>query len=489
MTWQQALTEANRPWSGTGLCVVAHLHPDDVAAGFGHSVLGLEMFDAAGPRRLVHPREHGGDRLGFISAPSGGGRLAGGRNMVVTEFLRSYPYAEWLLCVDSDMTFEADALERLVRSADPVERPIMGGLCFGRIYQGHGKGHAPSVNWQPTIYYRQDEWMSQPAFQYPQGVVPCSETGAAFLLIHRSVLLELHRMYGQTWFDNIPGETPGQWAGEDLSFCRKAVAAGFPVHVNTDVKIGHSKTVVFGEADYRLARRPSSSAVTVVIPVKDNLAMTRDLCGQLLAFGGYTDVLIFDNGSETDEMREWLESQRIATVFDAKGAGIHEMWNAGIDEAIARHRGLADVVFLNNDLRIDPGFLQHLVLGLRSQPGLMAASANYDGRSGSGVVPVRGICAGRYDGSGGLAGFAFALRSEWIASGYRFPDSLTWYFGDNDLCLSVEKAGGWYGVAVDASCEHIGGGGQTSGTLVGPTYEADQAAFLKLWPSLSVGAA
>ena len=76
----------------------------------------------------------------------------------------------------------------------------------------------------------------------------------------------------------------------------------------------------------------------------------------------------------------------------------------------------------------------------------MAVSGNYDGRPGVGVQQVHGICAGRYDGSGGLAGFAFALRAEWLATGYRFPTEAKWYFGDNDLCASIEAVSPALGV-------------------------------------------
>jgi hypothetical protein len=140
VSWQQRLTDINRPWRGTDLAVVAHLHADDLAASFAHSLMDLQMHDRERHRRLLHPTAVGTVKPGMIPVPSGGGRLAGGRNMAVNEFLRSFPDGEWLLFIDSDMSFEADALDRLIESADPESRPVVGGLCFGRIYQGHGPG-------------------------------------------------------------------------------------------------------------------------------------------------------------------------------------------------------------------------------------------------------------------------------------------------------------------------------------------------------------
>ena len=276
-----------------------------------------------------------------------------------------------------------------------------------------------------------------------------------------------------------------------MSFCMRARSHGIPIHVHTGIKTSHKKETWLTEATYRDLRTPASSAVTVVIPVKDNLEMTRDLCGQLVNQAGITDILLFDNGSKDPEMVEWLKAQTGATVFDAANApGISHMWNAGIDEAISRHRGLADVVFLNNDIALGPRCVRRLIAGLRSQPGLMAACPNYDQRPGSGVSPLRSICANRYDGTGGLAGFAFALRSEWLATGFRFDESMAWWFSDNDLCLEIEKAGGWYGMVHDCQVMHLDGGSQTE-TPEGwaEIVAADREAFEAKWPHVKLTAA
>jgi GT2 family glycosyltransferase len=242
------------------------------------------------------------------------------------------------------------------------------------------------------------------------------------------------------------------------------------------------------ERTYKDLRSPASSAVSVVIPVKDNLEMTRDLVGQLVNQGGTTDVLLFDNGSTDPDMVQWLEEQTEATVFDATDSpGISHMWNAGIDEALARHHGLADVVFLNNDIRLGPRAIRRLIAGLRSVPQMMAVCPNYDGRPGTGVSPLKGICANRYDGSGGLAGFAFALRSEWIASGFRFDEDMAWWYSDNDLCLQIEKAGGWYGMVHESRCMHIDGGSQTETSSDWDERIAlDRKAFEAKWPQVEL---
>ena len=486
--WQATLADVNRR-RGPSKVVVAHLHPGEVSTSFQQSLTNSITRDLSGPQRFVL----GSGRMGLISTQQGAGQLHRGRNDATAMFLDTHRDADLLLFADSDMGWDADAIERLARRMDDTGLPVIGGLCFGAKPVGHESQQSMAVEWFPTLYRWATESTGKPGFDtgyaYPEGeLVEVGATGAAFLMMHRTALEKVRAAEGDNWFTPVSVEWDGgvQTFGEDMSACRRFAAHGIPVHVDTGIQTSHMKTEWFTESDYRDRRRPRSAAVTVVIPVKDRFDLTSSLVGQLNAQGGWTDILIYDNGSVDEAMREWLEEQSVATVFDASGAGIHEMWNAGLAEARSRHGGLADVVFLNNDLRLGPAFCQRLVGGMRDGDW-QAVSGNYDKRPHTDVRQVRGICAGRYDGTGGLAGFAFALRAEWAAT-YRFPQTLSWYFGDNDLCLAVEKAGASYGIVGDAAVTHIDGGGQTAGTTVGPSFADDLAEFRKLWPEIEVAA-
>jgi GT2 family glycosyltransferase len=480
--WVDRLVAVNRP--GPSKMVVAHLHPGEVSTSFQQSLMGSMAYDRARHRRMF---SHDG-RLGMIASQSGAGQLDRARNDCVRIFLDEHRDAELLVFVDSDMGWDPEAFERLAATMDDTNIDILGGLCFGQKITGPFAQRAVNTEWFPTLYrWVEDQQAFDTAHEYkPDALVEVAATGAAFVMISRRCLEAIRAAEGDHWFDMIANGD--RRFGEDLSFCLRARRNGFKVHVDTGVKASHRKEVWFTEADYRMLRRPSSSAVTVVIPVKDNLHLTRSLVSQLRVQGGYTEILLFDNGSTDPEMIEWLAAQDVAEVFDASDCpgGISQMWNAGIGEAISRHRGLADVVFLNNDIKVGPLFLQCLVAGLRSSSA-QAVSANYDNRPGSGVLPVRGICANRYDGTGGLAGFAFALRAEWLAGGFRFDEDMAWWFSDNDLLLEIERAGGWYGVVADAACEHVHGGSQTST----PDWwqervAADRAAFEAKWPDVTL---
>lgn len=123
----------------------------------------------------------------------------------------------------------------------------------------------------------------------------------------------------------------------------------------------------------------------------------------------------------------------------------------------------------------------------------MVVGGNYDGRgSGVAVQEVDDICADRYDGTGGLPGFAFMVRGELFAGGYRFPEECMWWFGDNDLMMSLAhtRASAPHfadsyraGIAVFAHCRHIGAG--TAKDWMTPEYasqiDKDRIAFLSKW--------
>lgn len=483
--WAAQFADVNKQAKGNGKVLLAYLHPGDVSTSFHHSVLGLIAHDSSTNGRLVSE-----GRLGITAQQCGAGRLSTGRNQACAQFLDRWD-AEWLFMVDADMGFDPDAADRLIDAADPTERPVMGGLCFGAKRAGEGAAHAMRSHFFPTLYRlskdKEGRRTFDPAYEWPRGrIVEVSGTGAAFLMVHRTVLERIRDAYGDKWFDEVTEN--GIPFGEDLSFCLKLIDLGIPLHVNTAVGTSHHKDVWVDESMFDQLRRAASPAVSVVIPVKDNFEMTRALIGQLFEHGGYDDMLIFDNGTTDPEMVEWLAAQDVADVFDAKGASIHEMWNAGIEESKARHKGRADVVFLNNDLRLGEGFVVRMSAGLRSDPSLCAVSGNYDGRRGSGVIPVHGISAGRMDGSGGLAGFAFMCRSDFLDT-YRFPTEMRWWYGDNDLCLSIEAAGGWYGVVPDALVDHLDGGSVTERPADwDEIIEADKRAFLAKWPDVRLAA-
>lgn len=212
--------------AATDNVVLAYIHPGQTSSYFTQSLVNLLMFDQATSRRVV----------GCINEWSSA-NISSARNSLTGQFLDNYD-AEWLLWIDADMAFEHTALDDLLASADPAERPIVGGLCFGSML---GRLF-------PTIYefVETENGITTIRLEdYPDGLVQCAATGAAFLLVHRDVLVAMRdRKFNAAfpWFQET--ELAGQPAGEDLTFCIRAGILGLPVHVDTRVRIGHHKSTV-----------------------------------------------------------------------------------------------------------------------------------------------------------------------------------------------------------------------------------------------------
>lgn len=176
------------------------------------------------------------------------GNIVAGRNRVHSAVLDTP--AEWLLWIDDDMGFAPDTLERLLKSADPKERPIMGALCFAtKRQQPDPVIHAERYLSCPTIYRwveRDDEVGFAVVKNYPRDqVTESAATGTALVLVHRSVIEAVKDKYGATWFD--PAKHPlakGGEFSEDFSFFIRAAACGFKVHVDTSVKTAHDKGIL-----------------------------------------------------------------------------------------------------------------------------------------------------------------------------------------------------------------------------------------------------
>ena len=231
-----------------GKVVVSAVHPADVSAAFMTSMLSMQFYDFTHSQSIVNG---GGTIFHYSSA-----NVSNARNAVVRRFLDETK-AEWLLCLDADMQFDPDIVDRLLEHADAKRAPIVGGLCFGTEVEGlfatlydlmQNEDGSPQM-------VRYKDWPEDAIFQV-------AATGAACLLIHRGVLEAMREKYPEPfpWFkEDVLGTAP---MGEDIRFCLAAGICGFPVHVNTGVKLGHQKTQLLTYDMYAKQRAHERKAVT-----------------------------------------------------------------------------------------------------------------------------------------------------------------------------------------------------------------------------------
>lgn len=222
-----------------GTVAVAYLHHNEITGAFLASLYKLIGQDDA----IIYPP---------IQNQSNSD-IATGRNQCVSAFLNQTD-AEWLWFIDDDMGFPPDIVQKLLAAANPRERPVVGGLCFAYKRYEIGPEHAERFRVGPTIYKLVETatqfGYSQVSEYEPDSLVEVDATGAACLLIHRSILDGMQQVSGQTWFSHvtIPKGPSGQTTlSEDLSFCFKLHMAGIPIHVHTGAKTSHRKPIHLDE--------------------------------------------------------------------------------------------------------------------------------------------------------------------------------------------------------------------------------------------------
>ncbi len=210
------------------------------------------MRDAKKARRVVGEFGH------EVSGP----HLPSAKCDIVRQFIAHPEKPDWLWMVDTDATFAADTLERLMASADPVARPIVGALAFGvrPVKDANGRDirngvGATPLELFPTIYIYGDDGAGMIRDYPPDQLVQCHATGGHCILIHRTVLANPHWLddgHPQPWFRMA--HRAGGDVSEDQFFCMKAGSLGYPIFVDTAVKTGHVKTFIADE-DLYLAQR------------------------------------------------------------------------------------------------------------------------------------------------------------------------------------------------------------------------------------------
>lgn len=321
-------------------------------ASFMRSFLPSLAVDLGGEQRMWR----GG--YAFQQCTSAG--VVEGRNEAVKSFLDSP--AEWLWFVDSDMGWEPDALESLLAVADPTDRPIVGGLCFGFGPISDRIDHAQAIIKIPfpTIFdlaETEDDAAFRPRWWYPANeVVQCSATGAAMLLIHRSVLETIAAKWPGAWFDRMRHPKAKKLWGEDTSFCARAGLLGFPVYVHTGVRTSHSKVIFVTENTYldKIRPKPATEQVAVLVPVMKRPQNAAPFMESLRASTGLATVYAIVDPDDSETYTAWLEAGAEIILAEHGRSSFPQKANVGYSKTSEPW-----VVLVGDDVRFHPAWLDH----------------------------------------------------------------------------------------------------------------------------------
>ena len=186
-----------------------------------------EAVDAA-----VKAAEAAGVRC-LSSVATGPYGVALARNAAVAEFARSK--CSHLLFVDDDVTVPPHAITRLVAAADGGTRVALG--CYPGV-----KTFGDGTTRVYVVLVRDGGGLEDCHLTWPDGVVGVQAGGAGCMLIPRGVVEKIP----YPWFRFQGTYVPGAGIvtmGEDIDFCLRARAAGFPVVADGGVRCGHRKEV------------------------------------------------------------------------------------------------------------------------------------------------------------------------------------------------------------------------------------------------------
>jgi len=191
--------------------------------------------------------------LGPLIRVEGSGLISRLRNQIVTTFLDEID-STWLLMIDSDEILTVETFDKLIATAHEVTHPIVAGLYFG-AFNIAGNAYPVPV----PLIYRAQALGYLPIDEYPKDkVIAIDGAGTGCLLIHRSVLEAIRAAAtvdqgaDWCWFQDEP--IAGNWVGEDLIFCRRAKALGFPIHAHTGAILAHRKRYWITDLHHQIDR-------------------------------------------------------------------------------------------------------------------------------------------------------------------------------------------------------------------------------------------
>lgn len=158
----------------------------------------------------------------------------------------------------------------------------------------------------------------------------------------------------------------------------------------------------------------------VVIPTKSNHEGVHRIVSTLTHDRMVGKIVVVGDGPD---------ATNLSAVSVPLGAGIHAMWNKGLRLAMSNRH----VLFLNDDVEVTASTVAGMVHTLTHNPEVGLVCPNYSDESFDGPYrAVEDTCRGRYDGTGGMAGFAMMLRAD-LAREWRFDERMKWWYGDDDL--------------------------------------------------------
>lgn len=181
-----------------------------------------------------------------------------------------------------------------------------------------------------------------------------------------------------------------------------------------------------------------------VIPTRDRHHMVRDCVNSVL--DQVDAVYIIDNGSVPPiDPGQWPMGEGNAfvgsAVVEMDPPNISRLWNVGLKLATHSHQHAGwhpweplDIVVLNSDVIVPPGWVDTLSDAMRNTRAVLAYPDQFGGQR-----QILHTKAEPVDLRQRITGYAYMLRGE---AGLRLDESMAWWFSDDSLDWTAREAGG-----------------------------------------------
>ena len=192
--------------------------------------------------------------------------------------------------------------------------------------------------------------------------------------------------------------------------------------------------------------KTAGTSVDVVIPFKSNLNGLMMLVAELMHDEKVAKIIVVADGLVAYNMLRGLPS--IAHIVLApEGVGISAMWNIGSKVGNASH-----VVFINDDVTLGTDCITNMLYSLERNPSYGIVCPQYANTDDKKDIVTLDTCRGRYDGTGGIAGFCMMFARD--LRHFKFDENMLWYWSDDDAMRQIHQWGRQTAIVASARCIH-----------------------------------
>ena len=165
-----------------------------------------------------------------------GADLKRGKNQKPWNNEVNYDYIMW---IDSDMVFSPKNFEDLLK----MDKDIASG-----IYKMSNQIHYATVeNWDKTHFEEHGsfEFLTDDIISKKEKTIfPIEYTGFGWVLIKKGVVENMEYPWFRPEWDSFKNGEILEFCSEDVGFCQNIIKKGYQIYVNTEIIIGHEKSLI-----------------------------------------------------------------------------------------------------------------------------------------------------------------------------------------------------------------------------------------------------